>query len=188
MASEAEDEAFKDDPPIARVLRKIDGYVGLAEQIVLFGLLMFLVFVTLLWFITEHFTASPLQDASFDVRYTVFLMAMVGGAFAAHHRRLLSMDVVSRMVSARSRAWVRVVTTAFGAFMSAVFLKYALWILDQPKALLASTTHWMPAFFGNAAMAIGAALLVFHLTIQVVIDLDYLLRGKTPPEPEQGAA
>lgn len=183
----ADDNAFQDDPPIARLARKIDGFVGFAEQVLLFGLLMFLVLVTLLWFITEHFTSQPLQDASFDVRYTVFLMAMVGGAFAAHHRRLLSMDVVSRVVSSRTRAWIRVTTTAFGVFMSAVFLKYALWILDQPAALLATTTHWMPAFAGNAAMAIGAGLLVFHLTMQVVIDLDYLVRGKTPPEPAMGA-
>jgi TRAP-type C4-dicarboxylate transport system permease small subunit len=183
-----EDEAFPDDPPIARIVRKVDSAVGLAEQVLLFVLLAFLVFVTLIWFVTEHFSNTPLENASYDVRYTVFLMAMVGGAFAAHHRRLLSMDVVSRMVSAKTRGWIRVATTTFGAFMSAVFLKYGLWILDQPPKLLAETEHWMPAFAGNAAMAIGAGLLLFHLTIQVVIDLDYLVRGKAPPDPEMGAA
>lgn len=182
-----DNEAFADEPPIARAVRKFDNVIGLAEQIVLFGLLLFLVLVTFLWFVTESFMSRPLEDASYDVRYTVFLMAMVGGAFAAHHRRLLSMDVVSRVVAPRTRAWVRVVTSTFGAFMAGFFLKYGLWIFSEAQKEK-STSHWMPASAANAAMAIGAGLVMLHLVIQIVIDLDYLLRGKTPPEPEMGAA
>jgi len=177
---------FADDPPIARRVRQIDAIVGKAEQVVLFGLLMFLVLVTFLWFITEHFMSAPLENASYDVRYACFLIAMLGGAFAAHHRRLLSMDFVSHFMSARIRAWVRLVNTIFAAFIGGLFVKYGFYIY-QETSKERGASHWMPAWAGNGAMAIGATLLTFHLVCQIIIDADYLARRKLPPEPTMGA-
>lgn len=178
--------SFADDPPIARQVRRIDYYVGRAEQAALFGLLMFLVLVTFLWFVTEHFSSTPLENASYDVRYACFLIAMIGGAFAAHHRRLLSMDFVSHFMSGRIKAWVRLVNTIFAAVIAGVFLKYGIYIYEQTSKEHGAW-HWIPAQAGNAAMAIGAGLLLFHLVCQVIIDTDYLVRGKLPPEPTMGA-
>jgi hypothetical protein len=46
----------------------------------------------------------------------------------------------------------------------------------------------MPAVAAKGAMAIGSALICLHLVVQLVIDVDYLVHGKVPPEPEMGAA
>lgn len=179
-------DSFAEDPPIARQVRRVDFWVGKAEQVVLFSLLMFLVLVTFLWFITEHFASAPLENASYDVRYACFLIAMIGGAFAAHHRRLLSMDFVSHFMAPRVRAWVRLVNTIFASVIAGVFLKYGLYIYEETSKERGGD-HWIPAGWGNAAMAIGAGLLLFHLVCQVIIDVDYLARGKQPPEPQMGA-
>jgi TRAP-type C4-dicarboxylate transport system permease small subunit len=177
---------FSDDPAIARVLRTIDGYVGRAEQVVLCGLGVFVIFICMAWLITQHVGDRELEGASKDLRYAVFLMAMIGGAYAAHHRRLLSMELINRMVGARTRAWLRVVTTAFTIFITAVFFRYAL---DFYLSLRKEDTlwHWMPAELAQGAMAYGSGLLLFHLVVQIVIDLSYLIGGKVPPEPEMGA-
>jgi TRAP-type C4-dicarboxylate transport system permease small subunit len=178
---------FADDPPLSRLLRRGDKYLGLAEQVALIVLGVFLIFVCLAWLVTEHAADKPLENASADVRYTVYLMAMIGGAYAAHHRRLLSMDLINRMVHGRNRAGLRIVTTTFALSMTAIFFWYCLDLyLDTRHER--SIEHWMPAFAAKGAMAIGAALLCVHLLIQLVIDIDYLAHGKVPPEPEMGAA
>jgi len=186
-APEAPPNPFRHDPPVAKLARKIDNAVGLGEQVLLFSLLMFLVVVSVLWFITEHLMSKPLENASYDVRYTCFLIAMVGGAFACHHRRLLAMDFVSHFLPRRIKSWIRLTHTIFAAFIAGVFFKYGLYIYETTSKERGAW-HWMPAKAGNAAMALGAGLLLFHLVMQVVIDVDYLARGKTPPEPEMGAA
>ena len=83
--TESPPNPFADDPPLSRLLRRGDKYLGLAEQVALLVLGAFLVFVCLAWLITEHFASKPLENASADVRYTVYLMAMIGGAYAAHN-------------------------------------------------------------------------------------------------------
>lgn len=180
-------DPFAGDPPLARIVRKADTAVGLAEQVVLVGLGVFVIVVALLWLVTEHTSKTPLENASADIRYTVFLMAMIGGAYAAHHRRLLSMDVVNRMISGRPRAYLRLVTLVFALVVTAAFFWYSkeIYVATADEKAI---EHWMPAAAAKAAMMIGAALLLFHLTAQLVIDLAYLAAGKTPPEPEMGAA
>jgi TRAP-type C4-dicarboxylate transport system permease small subunit len=186
-SEEAPPKPFADDPPIARAVRLADTWLGRAEQVALVVLGVFLVFVCILWFFTENLAEKPLENASADVRYTVYLMAMIGGAYATHHRRLLSMDVINRMVHGKSQAWLRVATTVFAVVITAVFFWYSLDLyLDTKKEN--SIEHWMPSSAAKSAMMIGSALITLHLLVQLVIDLDYLARGKTPPAPEQGAA
>ena len=189
MADPSEPPAnpFPDDPTLSRILRRVDRYLGLAEQVVLLGLAGFLIVVCILWLGTEHLSDKPLENASADVRYTVYLMAMIGGAYAAHHRRLLSMDVINRMVRGRAGAFLRIATTLFALVITAVFFYYCLDLyLDTRHEK--NVEHWMPVFAAKAAMAIGSALIAFHLLVQLIIDIDYLVHGKTPPEPEMGAA
>jgi hypothetical protein len=234
-------EHFPDDPPVARVLRAGDTALGFIEQVVLVGLVAFLVFVTVIWFAGDHplpsqilfglitagaiiglampkvraksqwelvtvlvvgfvflvgaiwiaSTGKPLEGGGYDVRYACFLLAFLGGAFAAHHRRLLSMDFVSHFLPHRVKPWTRVLNTAFGAFIAGVFVKYAHKIYEAQAAerhTRGAHEHWMPEWTANAAMLIGATLLLLHLVVQILIDLDYLVRGKIPPEPAMGAA
>jgi TRAP-type C4-dicarboxylate transport system permease small subunit len=182
---------FPEEPPIAHWVRFGDSIVGLAEQLVLFCLLMFVVFVTVTSFLSDHIRDRPLEGAHNDIRYACFLLAMIGGAYAAHHRRLLSMDFVSHFLPGKIRIWTRILNTAFGAFIAGIFVKFGYYIyssqLDEQRTRGAHE-HWLPESWASSAILIGASLLVMHLVLQIVIDLDYLLRGKTPPEPTMGAA
>ncbi len=194
-ATAATDSAFADDPPLARTLRRIDRAVGLAEQVVMFALLIFLVLAAFAWFLfgvlhephVYGLLDESIDGVGVDIRYGVFLTAMVGGAFATHHRRLLSMDIASRLVGARSRAWLRVGLTLFAAEMALIFFGYGQ-IIARETGREEAIEHWLPSSTASWAIALGAGLIAFHLIVQIAIDLDYLLRDKTPPEPEQGVA
>jgi TRAP-type C4-dicarboxylate transport system permease small subunit len=136
-------------------------------------------------------TGKPFEGADYDVRYACFLLAMVGGAFAAHHRRLLSMDFVSHFLPNGVRPWIRLLTTGFAVVIAGVFVKYGLRIYESQTAerhTRGAQEHWMPEAGANAAMLIGAALLFIHLVVQIAIDIDYLVHRKHPPEPQMGAA
>jgi TRAP-type C4-dicarboxylate transport system permease small subunit len=136
-------------------------------------------------------TGKPFEGADYDVRYACFLLAMVGGAFAAHHRRLLSMDFVSHFLPGGVKPWTRLLSTSFATVIAGVFVKYGYRIYVSQTAerhTRGAQQHWMPESTANAAMLIGATLLFIHLFVQIVIDVDYLVRRKHPPEPQMGAA
>ncbi len=184
-------ERFPEEPPVARALRFGDAVLGWMEQLALFSLLVFVVFVTVLSFLYDHLGDRPLVNAHSDIRYACFLLAMIGGAYAAHHRRLLAMDFVSHFLPVRIRTWTRIVNSSFAAFMCAIFVYYANRVFDigmEEMSTKGPTEHWMPQAWAASAMQIGGGLLCLHLVVQIVIDLDYLLRGRTPPEPQMGAA
>jgi TRAP-type C4-dicarboxylate transport system permease small subunit len=188
-------EQFPEEPWGALQLRALDAALGKHEQVVLAVLGVFIMVVCILWMFTSNFVDSELpiigkvelmENVVYDVLYATYLMAMIGGAFAAHHRRLLAMDVINRMVGSRARAWLRVTTTTFGAFITGLFFWYSLDLYTDVRSKPAPE-HWMPADAGEGAMAIGAAFILVHLVVQIAIDLTYLTQGRTPPEPEMGA-
>jgi TRAP-type C4-dicarboxylate transport system permease small subunit len=76
------------------------------------------------------------------------------------------------------------VLAAFAIFMAAVTI-WGGWKIYES---VAGETHGLipiriPALF----IPVGFVLIGLHLVLHTAIELDYLRRGKTAPEPEQGA-
>ena len=171
---------FADDSGLSRALRACDRALGLAEQAALVGLLLFIVCVA------TATVAIHLTWADEAIRYGVFAMAMLGGAYATHHQRLLSMDVLSRVLSPRGKALLRVALSLFTLAMTAVLLQGGLQILSLQQQ--APQTGTISTVVPAMCIPIGMALIAVHLTLQALIELDYLRRGRTAPEPQLGAA
>jgi TRAP-type C4-dicarboxylate transport system permease small subunit len=176
---------FADDSNLARSLRRFDGVIGRLEQALLFALLALVVITAVLSFVWDIALHSSLPHNELIIRYAVFASGMVGGAYAAHHQRLLSMDLLSKQLGPRGRAVLRVVLAIFGVVTSALLLWGGLLVYDITSA--EASAELIPRSVPAIFVPIGAALIGLHLVIQSVIDLDYLRRGKLPPEPEQGA-
>jgi TRAP-type C4-dicarboxylate transport system permease small subunit len=172
-------DRFANDSPLARGLRMIDRFLGVAEQAVLVGLLFVIVLIAAATVVTH------ISWADEAIRYGVFTMAMIGGAYATHHQRLLSMDIVSRKLPPRGRAWLRVGLAFFTLAMTIVLFRGGLQILALQQAVhqTGKISTVAPAMF----IPIGMALIATHLLLQALIELDYLRRSQTAPEPEQGA-
>ena len=170
-----------DDGPVSGLLRRIDGYLGLGEQVIVVALLAVVVVTS----ITNEMGGDYGDDGTTVIKYSVFAIAMIAGAYATHQRRLLSLDLVSRFLSPRPRAVLRVVLALFAIFIAAVAVWGGLEIYDAVKG---ETKGFIPIKVPALFIPIGFVLIGIHLTIQVAIEIDYLRRGKTAPEPEQGAA
>jgi TRAP-type C4-dicarboxylate transport system permease small subunit len=176
---------YPDDGPIAGGLRKVDHLAGLVEQILLFSMLGIIVLVgTFQALATKLFGTSFVW--SFDVvRGCTFAIAMIGAAFASHHASHLSMDIVSRWMSPRSRLAAQVVLGLFAIFAAFLLLQSGLHLRTQVAS--EGGSHTIPPHLIAAMIPVGAGMMIFHTLLRVLIDADYLRRGKLPPPKAMSA-
>ncbi|MBK9032442.1 MAG: TRAP transporter small permease [Myxococcales bacterium] len=175
--------AHEGEPPLARKLRMVDEGVGSGERVVIALLFAFLVaigfyrtFADLIW------NKRPLWAVE-GIRVSVFAIAMLGAAFATHHKRNFSLDLVSRAFAPRGRAVLRVLLNLV-ALTAATLLLYGGWLV---KKAISAEKHYelVPKWVIGWFIPIAAALIIVHLVLHTVIELAYLGRGQTAPEPEQ---
>lgn len=172
---------YPDDGPVAGKIRQIDHWAGLIEQAVLFAIFAAVVFTgTAQAISTKLFQKSLLW--SFDiVRGGTFAIAMLGAAFASHQASHLSMDLVSRFVHARTRQIMRIVLALFTLFAAYLLLRSGL-RLEERVAQEGGHRGLIPMETIALMIPIGAGMIMFHTTLRLLIDVDYLRRGKLPPE------
>ena len=177
----ADPAVFPDDGPFAAKIRLVDKYAGLAEQAVLVAILAAVVLTGAAQAIsTKVFQKSLLW--SFDVvRGGTFAIALIGAAFASHQARHLSMDIVSRFVSPRKRMMLRVALGLFTIFAAYLLFSSGL-RLHERVAAEGGHRGVIPIETIALMIPIGSALIIFHTLLHLLIDADYLVRGKLPPE------
>lgn len=179
--AEAEDAAaFPDDGPLSSWLRRADHALGVAEQAVLFVLLGAVVLTAAAAALFDRVIGVQLGRWWFDiVRGGTFSIAMIGAVFASHQQRHLSMDLVSRRLPPRGRLVLRVALAVFTIVVAGLLVRSGLHQLDtvgEESGEHLISTHSIVMF-----MPVGAGLIIIHTLLHMVIDLDYLARGKTPP-------
>jgi TRAP-type C4-dicarboxylate transport system permease small subunit len=173
---------FVDDGPLARRLRHVDDMLGTVERVVLMVLLGILVFVGALQVIaTKAFDHS--FPWSFDViRGGTFAIAMLASAYASQQGSHICMDIVTRKLPPRTRLFSRV-ALGFVTIFAAIML---IWMGHRMVGLLSkeggSSEHTIPQHWLAMLIPIGAGLIIFHTLVRMTIDVDYLVRGKLPPE------
>jgi TRAP-type C4-dicarboxylate transport system permease small subunit len=176
----ADGSTFPDDGPVSTWLRRADGALGAAEQAVLFFLLGAVVLTAATAALSDRLAGIRLGRWWFDiVRGGTFSVAMIGAVFASHQQRHLSMDLISRRLPPRGRLVLRVVLAVFTVLVAALLVRSGLHQLDtvgEEGGEHLISTHSIVMF-----MPIGAGLIILHTLLHMVIDLDYLARGKTPP-------
>ncbi len=171
------------DPGWVRTLLKIDRGVGLAEQSLLVLFLGTLIGIGAYQAIGRNFfNKSPVW--SFEVlRYSVFFIAMAGAALSAHTKQVIRMDVLTRLLSPKGRAYARIATAVF-TILVCFFLAYAG--MKLRGALLDERDYELirPAT-GVLAIPIGTLLIAFHMTVQIIVYSAALARGEAPQEDAQ---
>jgi TRAP-type C4-dicarboxylate transport system permease small subunit len=172
--------AFPDDGSVSGWLRRADRALGVAEQTVLFVLLGTVVLTAAAAALSDRIIGVQLGRWWFDiVRGGTFSVAMIGAVFASHQQRHLSMDLVSRRLPPRRRLVLRVILALFTVFIVALLARSGLHQLDtvgEEGGEHLVSTHTIVMF-----MPVGAGLIIVHTLLHMMIDLDYLVRGKTPP-------
>ena len=176
---------YPDDGPLSSRLRKIDRGLGVLEQAVVFGLLALVVSVAALAAIHDRVTTDHLgRWWHYIVRGGTFAIAMFAAVFATQQQRHLAMDLVSRRLSPRGRLVLGVALKLLTIGVVALLFQSGL---HQRAVAGGSESLGVFGFHINdadivATISIGAAMIALHSVLHIIIDVDYLIRGKLPPE------
>ena len=178
-----EADAYADASPLAKTLRRVDETVGNGERALLFASFATLVLVSLYRTFADLALGERPLWAIEIVRLSAFGIGMMGAAYATQSRRNFGLDLVSALFPVKAKAYIRVFTSMAGLAASALLfhggrlIQHALTKEKQHYEVLPSTTvGWL--------IPIAAALMMFHFFMHILIEVDYLRRGKSAPEPE----
>jgi TRAP-type C4-dicarboxylate transport system permease small subunit len=178
--------AREEEPTSVLLLRRVDHAVGLAETALLVVWLIGLVGVGVYQLVASHFFDKNETWPYELVRYSVFFIAMTAAALAAQRQRMIHMDVVTRALSPRTRAVLRILTGLFVIAVCLLLVQAGMDLRATPSARNLPYSY-ISASTGYLALPIGAALIAFHFALHAIIEVLYLAGGKIAPEPETGA-
>ncbi len=175
-----------DDDATTTSLRAIDWYIGLLEQAVLVALLAAVVLTAASSALYNKITGHQFGRWWYTVvRAGTFSIAMLGAVFATHHQRHLAMDLVSKRLPPRGRLVLgiilRLLTIVIAAFFYRSGLHQRATVGESGEALSLLGIHLTDKDIVTM-IPIGAALIILHCLVHSAIDIDYLVRGKLPPE------
>lgn len=172
-----------DEPNLARAARRFDESLGEGERLLLAAL--FICLVALGFYRTIASVAYNLQPlwAVEGIRIAVFALAMIGAAYATHHKRNFSLDLLSKVFEARGRAVLRLVLNV-ATVLAAALLFYGGWLV---KEVISKEKDYelVPKSVIGWFIPIAAALMIIHCLLHSVIEASYLAAGKAAPESEQ---
>jgi len=180
LSIEVAEGGFPDDGNVARGVRRFDGWVGLVEQAALVAILAIVVVTAASAALADRLAHHQLGRWWFTiVRGGTFTVAMLGAAFATHQQRHLAMDLISKRLSPRGRLILGIALKLFTILIAAVLLRSGLHQRDTVGGLGGEIVSDKTIV---TALPLGAALIIFHSILHLVIDVEYLVRGKLPPE------
>lgn len=176
---------FPDDGPVSRIVRQVDHVLGRIEQGVVFALLALVVVVAALAALHDRMSTTHLgRWWHYIVRGGTFATAMFAAVFATQQQRHLAMDLVSRRLSPRGRLILGVALKLLTIGVVALLFWSGLHQRDVAggnESLDVLGLHIIDADIVST-ISIGAALIGLHALLHIAIDVDYLIRGKLPPE------
>ncbi|MEO7736081.1 MAG: TRAP transporter small permease, partial [Kofleriaceae bacterium] len=185
LALGAAPATFPDDGPLSRGVRRVDDLLGRIEQGFVFGLLALVVCVAAFAALHDRFTSDHVgRWWHYIVRGGTFATAMFGAVFATQQQRHLAMDLVSRRLTPRGRLMLGVVLKLLTIAVAALLFQSGLHqrsVAGGNESLNLFGLRIVDADIVST-ISIGAALIALHSLLHMVIDLDYLVRGKLPPE------
>lgn len=173
---------YPDDGPFAKRVRSIDAYLGKAEQVVLLAMLVAVVLMGAGHALLEKLAHVHVPYKDDIMRAGTFAIAMLGGAFATHQMKNLSMDLLSRRFSPRSRLVLRIVLTLFVIFTLILTIRSGLHNIEKEAEFQQRGEFLFSRVQVAWLLPIAMSLVIVHSILHIILDADYLKRGKLPPE------
>jgi TRAP-type C4-dicarboxylate transport system permease small subunit len=178
-------DVYPDDSGFSSRARKTDRLLGSAERVGLLVMLGIIVGIGAM-----QALATKLFDHSFGwsfdvIRGGTFAIAMIAAAYASQQASQISMDLVTRKISPRGRLVMRVLLGLIT--IAAMYLLVTTGLRMVELTQKEGGDHTIPAHWLAWLIPIGGGLIAFHTLTRMAIDVDYLRRGKLPPEKAPSA-
>lgn len=168
---------------LSAIVTRFDDALGEGERVLLAAVFAILVLTGLYRTLAENvFNERPLWSIQLT-RISAFAIGMFGAAYASQSQRNFGLDLVSALFSARVKAVVRVFTNLATLFAAGLLyyggkLVQGVLAKEKPEEQLIPTSviGW---FIPAAAVLIG-----IHVVCHLIVEIDFLRRGKVAPAPE----
>jgi TRAP-type C4-dicarboxylate transport system permease small subunit len=185
LTIDPEPTRFPNDSKLSRIVRRIDHAVGVGEQGFVFFLLALIVIVASLAAIHDKLTTDHLGRWWHTiVRGGTFAIAMFAAAYTTQEQRHLAMDLVSRKLAPKGRLMLGLALKVL-----TVGVCYFLFKSGRAQLGVVGTGETLSVFGMHindvdvvSSISIAAVLISFHTILHFIIDVDYLVRGVSPPE------
>ncbi len=176
---------YPDDAGVSKLLRKLDDRIGNIEQGGLFAVLVVMVLVGGINVLLEKLFHFKIWFAEDVVSAGTFWMATFGAAFATQQQRHLAMDLLSKQFSPRGRLVLAAILEVATIAVALLMVKYGLRLVDVSQAVGGRHIIELPTIVAGLAFASG--LIAIHAALHLTIHIDYIARGKLPPERMRSA-
>jgi TRAP-type mannitol/chloroaromatic compound transport system permease small subunit len=173
---------YPDDGPFAKSVRKLDNLIGKGEQVVLVFILGMVILFGASHALLDKIAHIHVPYKDDVIKSGTFAIAMLGGAFASHQMKHLSMDLLSRRFSPRNRLFLRITLMLFVIFVLILLIKSGFANIANEKQFNQGGDFLVSRVKVAWLIPIGGALMIIHSVLHIIIDADYLKRGVVPPE------
>lgn len=173
---------YPDDGPFSAQVRKLDNLIGKGEQVVLVFILTMIVLFGASHALLDKIAHIHVPYKDDVIKSGTFAIAMLGGAFASHQMKHLSMDLLSRRFSPRNRLFLRITLSLFVIFVLVLLIKSGLANIENEKQFNQGGDYLVSRVKVAWLIPIGAGLMILHAVLHIIIDADYIKRGVVPPE------
>jgi len=171
-------------PPLASKVLRLDEMLGQGERVLIAAVFAGLVavgfyrtMVDILW------NQRPPWSIEL-IKVCVFAIAMLGTAFATHLNRNFSLDLISRYLSAKGRAYLRVIIN-LTTILAAGLMYYGGELVRESLKKGHESHELVPMWVIGWFMPAAAALVLIHSVNHTIIEVSYLAGGRVAPEPDQ---
>ena len=164
--------------PISRVLL----LVHRIEDAVLASLLSFLVFLAPLQIFLRNFFDSGISWADPLIRVLVLWIGLLGAVAAARGDRHISIDAFSRVLSARNRSAVALVTSLFTAVVSCLVAWHSGRFVFDEYSYASMAFSGIPAWMLESIIPIAFGLIGVRYFLRAAQQVQSLLAGEFEPD------
>jgi TRAP-type C4-dicarboxylate transport system permease small subunit len=171
-------------PPFAAKVQRFDTALGQGERVVMTAIFAVLVAVGFYrTFVDIAWNERPLWSIEM-IKVCVFGIAMLGAAFATHLNRNFSLDLVSHFLGARGKAILRIIVnlTTIGA---AVLLYHGGELVRMSLKKAHESHEIVPMWVIGWFIPLAGVLILIHSVNHSIVEVTYLMNGRTAPEPDQ---
>jgi C4-dicarboxylate transporter, DctQ subunit len=163
------------------LLEKIDTGVVRAESAVLFLVVVVMVGLAVLQLVLRKTVDIGFEWADIVVRNMVLWLGFIGGSIATYEGRHIAIDAVSKLISPKHAAAIRVLTSLAAVVVSAIMVYAGVQFVKAEMESGSKAFGEVPAWLFEAIIPVAFTTITFHFLVGAVRDILVALGKREPP-------
>ena len=150
------------------LIHRINGWIEKGETVLIVAIVCFMIVLAFLQVVLRNIFAQGLLWGDILLRQLVLWIGFIGASLATREEKHITIDLFGRMLPARGKHIVKVITHLFSAVIC-FFLAKAAWVFVMEEREMATTLfNDIPAWYFQLILPVGFLLMSFRFVIHMV--------------------